>query len=77
MPMNGKALSLTLRQESWDRFFTVLHECGLREVGRRRQELIFQKTGEHWSIGDFWALVQTLEGDFKTATGRHPKTEAL
>jgi len=58
-------ISLSLKRSSWENIIHVLHEVGLGEMSEGRQGVYFKEHGEYFSIGGFWAQVQSLEAQLE------------
>lgn len=63
--MNEK-ISVELRQDSWENIFRVLKWCAPMKLGVTPDAYLSQ-TGEHWSLGNFWAAIQEAQRQVEVA----------
>lgn len=53
-------ISVTLRKETWENIFRVLKWCAPMKLGVHEDAYLAQN-GEHWSLGNFWAAIQSAQ----------------
>jgi len=58
-------ISLTLKRSSWENLFRVLKWTSPCELSKISQEIYLQETGEHWTLGNFWASIHHLDAQFE------------
>ncbi len=61
MDPDDPVVNLELKVSSWKNIFRVLKWCA--PMSCSTHDYAYRKeTGEHWSLGDFWAAIQHLQG---------------
>jgi len=56
---------LGLRRSSWEQIFETLKWRGLRPMSEQDAESYLKATGEHYSDGNFWAAIQSLQAQLR------------
>lgn len=65
---DGDSIYLKLKKESWENIFRVLKWCAPMEL-TVCEDAYVGATGEHWSLGNFWAAIHELQRQFGEEEG--------
>ncbi len=65
--MTTERVSVKLKRESWENIFRVLEWCAPMELSSSEERSYLKVTGEHWSLGNFWAAIHEAQRQVEEA----------
>jgi len=67
-------IDLVLTFSTWKNIFHVLYWSGLKELDEEAAQHYYKKHGHDFSLGNFWAAIQSLEGQLENHMYPYVKT---